>query len=387
MTLEEVIQGIVPADRKAMDRAKARWDSIAKPLGSLGALEDAVIRIAGMTGSPDVDISKRAVVVMCADNGVVAEGVTQTGQEVTAIVAENMSTGDTSVCAMSRAAGAEVVPVDIGTAVPVTGARIRQKCVRRGTANMTQGPAMSREEAVQAILAGVEIARELRGQGVKLLATGEMGIGNTTTSSALAAVLLNRPVEDMTGRGAGLSSEGLQRKIQAIETAIAAVLLDRPVEDMTGRGAGLSSEGLQRKIRAIETAVRVNQPDPNDVLDVLHKVGGLDIAGLAGVFLGGALCHTPVLVDGFISSVAALAAARLCPACKDYMLGSHASEEPASKLVLSALGLRPFLYGGMRLGEGTGAVAVMPLLDMGLAVYREMATFEDTNIEAYQPLT
>ena len=352
MTLEEVIQGIVPADQEAMNRAKARWDSIAKPLGSLGALEDAVIRIAGMTGSPDVDISRRAVVVMCADNGVVAEGVTQTGQEVTAIVAENMSTGDTSVCAMSRAAGAEVVPVDIGTAVPVTGARIRQKCIRRGTANMTQGPAMSREEAVRAILAGVEVAQELRGRGVKLLATGEMGIGNTTTSSALAAVLL-----------------------------------DRPVEDMTGRGAGLSSEGLQRKIRAIETAVRVNQPDPNDVLDVLHKVGGLDIAGLAGVFLGGALCHTPVLVDGFISSVAALVAARLCPHCKDYMLGSHASEEPASRLVLAELNLRPFLYAGMRLGEGTGAVAVMPLLDMGLAVYREMATFEDTNIEAYQPLT
>ena len=352
MTLEEVIQGIVPADQEAMGRAKARWDSIAKPLGSLGALEDAVIRIAGMSGSPDVDISKRAVVVMCADNGVVAEGVTQTGQEVTAIVAENMSTGDTSVCAMSRAAGAEVVPVDIGTVTPLKGARIRQKCVRRGTANMTQGPAMSREEAVQAILAGVEIARELRGRGVKLLATGEMGIGNTTTSSALAAVLL-----------------------------------DRPVEDMTGRGAGLSSEGLQRKIRAIETAVRVNRPDPGDVLDVLHKVGGLDIAGLAGVFLGGALCRTPVLVDGFISSVAALVAARLCPQCKDYMLGSHASEEPASQLVLSELNLRPFLYAGMRLGEGTGAVAVMPLLDMGLAVYREMTTFEDTNIEAYQPLT
>ena len=351
MTLEEVIQGIVPADEEAMGRAKARWDSIAKPLGSLGALEDAVIRIAGMTGSPDVDISKRAVVVMCADNGVVAEGVTQTGQEVTAIVAENMSTGDTSVCAMSRAAGAEVVPVDIGTVTPLKGARIRQKCVRRGTANMTQGPAMSREEAVQAILAGVEVARELRGRGVKLLATGEMGIGNTTTSSALAAVLLNRPVEDM-----------------------------------TGRGAGLSSEGLQRKIRAIETAVRVNRPNPNDVLDVLHKVGGLDIAGLAGVFLGGALCHIPVLVDGFISSVAALVAARLCPHCKDYMLGSHASEEPASQLVLAELNLRPFLYAGMRLGEGTGAVAVMPLLDMGLAVYREMTTFEDTNIEAYQPL-
>ena len=167
---------------------------------------------------------------------------------------------------------------------------------------------------------------------------------------------------------------------------LAAVLLGQEPVVMTGRGAGLSDAGLQKKIHAIETAVAVNRPDPADVLDVLHKVGGLDIAGLAGVFLGGALCHTPVLVDGFISSVAALVAARLCPACKDYMLGSHASEEPASRLVLSELGLRPFLYAGMRLGEGTGAVAVMPLLDMGLAVYREMATFEDTNIEAYQPL-
>ena len=352
MTLEEVVRGIVPADQAAMEQARRRWDSIAKPLGSLGLLEEAVVRMAGIAGSPNVDISRRAVVVMCADNGVVARGVTQTGQEVTAIVAENMSSGDTSVCAMARAANAQVVPVDVGVARPLTGERVVQRNIRRGTADMTLGPAMTRSEAERAVLVGVEVAQGLCAQGINLLATGEMGIGNTTTSSAIAAVLL-----------------------------------DRPVEDMTGRGAGLSSEGLQRKIAAIRTAVSVNRPDPADVLDVLHKVGGLDIAGLAGVFLGGALCRVPVLVDGFISSVAALAAARLCPACKDYMLGSHASEEPASKLVLSALGLRPFLYAGMRLGEGTGAVAVMPLLDMGLAVYREMATFEDTNIEAYQPLT
>ena len=352
MTLEEVVRGIAPADQAAMEQARRRWDSIAKPLGSLGLLEEAVVRMAGITGSPDVDISRRAVVVMCADNGVVARGVTQTGQEVTAIVAENMSSGDTSVCAMARAANAQVVPVDVGVARPLAGARVVQRNIRRGTADMTLGPAMTRSEAERAVLVGVEAAQGLCARGINLLATGEMGIGNTTTSSAIAAVLL-----------------------------------DRPVEDMTGRGAGLSSEGLQRKIAAIRTAVSVNRPDPADVLDVLHKVGGLDIAGLAGVFLGGALCRVPVLVDGFISSVAALAAARLCPACKDYMLGSHASEEPASKLVLSALGLRPFLYAGMRLGEGTGAVAVMPLLDMGLAVYREMATFEDTNIEAYQPLT
>ena len=352
MTLAEVVRSITPADQKAAAAAKARWDSIAKPLGSLGALENAVIRIAAMTGTPDVDISKRAVVVMCADNGVVAQGVTQTGQEVTAIVAENMSSGDTSVCAMARHAGAEVVPVDIGFATPLKGEKILQKNIRRGTADLTQGPAMTREEAERAVLTGVEIARDLCAKGVNLLGTGEMGIGNTTTSSAVASVFL-----------------------------------DRPPVDMTGRGAGLSSEGLVRKIHAIETGIALNQPDPADPLDVVSKVGGLDLAGLAGVFLGGALCHMPVLVDGFISSVAALIAARLCPACTDYMLGSHASDEPASKLVLAELGLEPFLYAGMRLGEGTGAVAVMPLLDMGLAVYREMTTFEATDIEAYQPLS
>ncbi len=352
MTLEEVIRSITPADQNAAAQAKARWDSIAKPLGSLGALESAVIRMAAITGTPNVDISRRAVVVMCADNGVVADGVTQTGQEVTAIVAENMSTGDTSVCAMGRAAGVEIVPVDIGVAVPLHGERILQKNIRRGTANLSQGPAMTREEAERAILVGVEVARDLCASGVRLLGTGEMGIGNTTTSSAVASVFL-----------------------------------DRPPVDMTGRGAGLSSEGLVRKIRAIERGIAVNRPDPSDPLDVLHKVGGLDLAGLAGVFLGGAMCHVPVLVDGFISSVAALIAARICPTSKDYMLGSHASDEPASKLVLADLGLEPFLYAGMRLGEGTGAVAVMPLLDMGLAVYREMTTFEAVDIEAYQPLT
>ena len=252
---------------------------------------------------------------------------------------------------MARVAGAELVPVDIGVARPVEGARILPRNLMRGTRNMTREPAMDRETCIRAIETGIQIARELCASGVKLLGTGEMGIGNTTASSAVVSALLG--VEP---------------------------------ETVTGRGAGLSSEGLARKVDAICRAVAVNRPDPADVLDVLHKVGGLDIAGLAGVFLGGALCHTPVLVDGFISSVAALVAARLCPACKDYMLGSHASEEPASRLVLSELGLRPFLYAGMRLGEGTGAVAVMPLLDMGLAVYREMATFEDTNIEAYQPL-
>ena len=187
MRLEDILTQIAPAEQRAMAEAKRRWDAVAHPLNSLGMLETDVIRIAGMTGSPYIDISKRAVVVMCADNGVVEEGVTQTGQEVTALVTENMSTGDTSVCRMSHVAGADVIPVDIGVARPVKGGKIRQKNIRRGTANMTQGPAMTREEAERAILTGVELVGELKEQGYRLLATGEMGIGNTTTSSAVVS--------------------------------------------------------------------------------------------------------------------------------------------------------------------------------------------------------
>ena len=351
-TLSQLNTRIGPLDKNAMAEAQRRWDSIAHPLNSLGMLERDIIRIAGITGDPNVDLSKKAVVAMCADNGVVAEGVTQTGQEVTAIVTENMSKGDTSVCCMARVAGAEVIPGDIGVARPVTGENIRQCCVRRGTANMTKGPAMSREEAAKAVMTGILLVEELKQVGFRLLATGEMGIGNTTTSSAIVSVLLGKDPAEVTGRGAGLTSEGLERKIQAIRTAIA-----------------------------------VNQPDSADPLDVLHKVGGLDIAGLAGVFLGGAIHRVPVLVDGFISSAAALVAAAICPAAKDYMLASHASNEPAGRMVLETLGLTPFLHAGMCLGEGTGAVAVMPLLDMGAAVYREMCTFAATDIEAYEHLT
>ena len=351
-TLSQLNTRIGPLDKNAMAEAQRRWDSIAHPLNSLGMLERDIIRIAGITGDPNVDLSKKAVVAMCADNGVVAEGVTQTGQEVTAIVTENMSKGDTSVCCMARVAGAEVIPVDIGVARPVTGENIRQCCIRRGTANMTKGPAMSREEAAKAVMTGILLVEELKQVGFRLLATGEMGIGNTTTSSAIVSVLLGKDPAEVTGRGAGLTSEGLERKIHAIRTAIA-----------------------------------VNQPDSADPLDVLHKVGGLDIAGLAGVFLGGAIHRVPVLVDGFISSAAALVAAAICPAAKDYMLASHASNEPAGRMVLETLGLTPFLHAGMCLGEGTGAVAVMPLLDMGAAVYREMCTFAATDIEAYEHLT
>ena len=349
MTLQETIDKIRPIDRKAAALAQKRWDSIGKPLHSLGKIETLVMQIAGITGSASVNIKKRALVPMCADNGVVAEGVTQTGQEVTAIVAENFLTGDTSACVMCRQCGTDVFPVDVGmvsdTKVP------RDLKVMNGTRNMAKEPAMTREEAVRGIEAGIEMVRRLKEKGYTLIATGEMGIGNTTTSSAVASVLL-----------------------------------DNPVEMMTGRGAGLSGEGLKRKIAAIQKAVSKNQPDPKDAIDVLAKVGGLDIAGMAGVFLGGAAMHIPVVIDGFISCVAALVAQRICPLVKDYMIASHVSKEPAASLILEALDKEAVLHGEMCLGEGSGAVALFPFLDMGIAVYESMSTFEEIKVDQYKEL-
>ena len=347
--LTQQLAQIGPLDQRAMEEAQRRWDSIAHPLNSLGLLERDIVHIAGITGSADMDLSKKAVVVMCADNGVVAQGVTQTGQDVTAIVTENMSKGDTSVCCMSRVAGAEVIPVDIGVAKPVTGARIRQKCVRRGTADMTQGPAMTREEAAQAVMTGLELVGELKEAGYRILATGEMGIGNTTTTAAVAAALLGRSPEET-----------------------------------VGRGAGLSDGGLVRKRRAVAAALAVNQPDPTDPMDVLCKVGGLDIAAMTGFYLGCAFQKLPVLLDGAISCAAALCAVRLCPWAEKSLLASHRPAEPCGQLLLDALGLEPVLDAGLRLGEGTGAAAAMPLLDMALSVYGEMHTFGGLGIPAYR---
>lgn len=349
MKLEEAISKVKPLNQEAMIIAQKRWDSIAKPLHSLGKLETTIIQIAGMTGTSEVDISKRALVPMCADNGVVEEGVTQTGQEITALVANNFLKGITTACVMAKQCGVDVVPVDVGIAVD-TQVRTDLK-VAYGTKNMTKGPAMTREEAIRGIEAGIQIACELKEQGYKVLATGEMGIGNTTTSSAIASVLL-----------------------------------DQPVEKMTGRGAGLSSEGLERKINAIKKSIEVNKPDANDAIDVLAKVGGLDIAGMAGTFLGGAALGMPVLMDGFISCVAAMIAVGICPAVSHYILASHVSKEPAAHLVLEHLEKDAILHGDMCLGEGTGAVALLPILDLAVKVYSSMSTFGDIKMDNYEEL-
>ena len=298
--LKNLLKTVAPPDEAARAAAHAHWAALAKPLGGLGQLETMVEAAAALTGDPAPDFTRRAVLVLCADNGVVAQGVSQTDASVTRAVLENLTARRTSVCCMAAAAHSEVVPVDMGIAgVPVPGAVDRR--VAPGTRDFTQGPAMTREQAVQAVAAGIELVRTQKQNGVRLLATGEMGIGNTTTSSAVAAVLLGRPAAEMTGRGAGLSDEGLHRKIHAIERGIA-----------------------------------VNHPNAADPLGVLAALGGFDIAGLCGVFLGGALEKIPVIMDGFISGVAALCAVRLCPAAAKAVFASHASSEPAARLVLDA---------------------------------------------------
>ena len=372
--LRSALQVIRPADEEAAARCRARWNCIAKPLYGLGVLEDLVVRIAAAQGTDQVDISRKGLVVFCADNGVVEEGVSQTGQAVTAIVAENFIDGKSCTAIMCKRAGADLYPVDVGMAVDTP--RVEKRKCRRGTANMTKGPAMTRGEAVFAIEAGISKAQELKEAGYRILAAGEMGIGNTTTSAAVTAVLLG---------------------------------LD-PTE-VTGRGAGLSDEGMRKKIDAIRRAININRPDPEDPLDVLSKVGGFDIAALTGLFLGGASRRVPVVIDGFISAAAALIAARLEPSCRDYMLPSHISGEPAATAVMTSLGfmpekqetkqekadmendsmkkepgpaVSPILHAGMHLGEGTGAVALFPLLDMAVEIYYKMDTFQGIAVEQYR---
>ena len=348
--LKTLLSGITPPDEAARAAAHAHWAGLAKPLGGLGALETLLEDAAALTGSAALDVSRRAVLVLCSDNGVVAQGVSQTDQSVTRAVAENLAARRTSVCQMARTAHCDVVPVDMGMAGdPVPG--VADCRIAAGTADFTQGPAMTRAQAVEAVGRGIRLVQEQKAAGVQLLATGEMGIGNTTTSSAVFSVLQQLPPEQVTGRGAGLSGAGLRHKVKVIAKAIA-----------------------------------LHQPDRNDVLDVLSKVGGLDICGMAGAFLGGAVYHVPVLIDGFISAVAANCAVRLVPLCRQYLFASHCSREPAGKLALEALGLRAYLDCDMCLGEGTGGVIGAKLFDFALAAYGEIAGFDAVGIAPYEKL-
>ena len=339
---------ITPVDKKAEALCQKRWDSIAKPLHSLGKMEDYLVQTAGIIGDANVKFDKKALIVMCADNGVVAEGVTQSEQNVTAIVSENFLSDKATAAILCRQTGAEIFPIDIGIAVDT---KLENHKIAYGTRNMAKESAMTREEAERAMEVGIQKVAELAGKGYKIIATGEMGIGNTTTSSALASYFLNEDVEKMTGRGAGLTSKALEKKIAVVRKAI---------EDYS--------------------------PSFTDAVDALAALGGFDIAGLAGVFIGGAIYHIPIVMDGFISTTAALTATRICPECADYIMASHVSREPAAEKILEALGKEAALHCDMCLGEGTGAVTLFPILDLAVEIYEQMSTFEDIDIEAYVEL-
>lgn len=356
MTREEIYalrEQMQSADDESKSRARSHWDTIAKPLDGLGDLEQMIVKIAGMIGSPKVCIDQRAAIVMCADNGIVEEGVTQTGQEVTAAVAINMAKGKASIAGMCRYVGADLLTVDIGIKEDVLVPNLLVKKVAHGTQNFLKRPAMSEHETATAINCGIELVRECREKGYQILLTGEMGIGNTTTSTAVACALLGIEPEYVTGRGAGLSAEGLIKKQNVIRK-------------------GLEKYGF--------LSLKEN-PDP---FDVLSCVGGLDLAGLTGVFIGGALYRIPVVIDGLISGAAALIAQRMFPGCKEFMLASHKGKEPALLRILEELDLSPIIDAKLKLGEGTGAAMLLPLLDMALCVYRENPSFDDIKLESYQ---
>lgn len=352
INIEDLLTGrrqIDPADEACRAQVKRRWDQTAKPLDSLGRFEELTAAIGAAQHTADIDIRKKTLIVMCADNGIVEEGISQSGPEVTRAVSAAMGAGCSNVCKMAAKAGIEVRPVDIGIAgeEPVEG--LLGKKVRAGTRNFAKEPAMTIKEAKQALQVGLDAAQEAVQNGSRLLCIGEMGIGNTTTSAAVAAALLQCPEKELVGRGAGLDDARLQKKRQVVSEAIG--------------------------------KYRLYQADP---LEVLAAVGGLDIAGMAGVLIGAACFHVPAVLDGVISCVAALIAVRLFPRMGGYLLASHKSKEPAAERILQELKLVPVLDAKMALGEGTGAVMLCSLLDLALTLYTKPLTFGDIRIDSYR---
>ncbi|MFC4775289.1 nicotinate-nucleotide--dimethylbenzimidazole phosphoribosyltransferase [Paenibacillus sp. GCM10023252] len=345
LRLAHAIGEIRPLDEEIARLADRHSDGLTKPPGSLGKLEAIARQIAGATGLLWPDLSKKAVIVMAADHGVCEEGVSAFPQEVTPQMVLNFLSGGAAVNVLARQAGADVYCVDIGVKGELEHSELTTRKVRSGTANMAKGPAMDREEAIRAILHGVEIVDELYAKGYRLFATGEMGIGNTTASAAIAAVLT------------GLSPE-----------------------QTVGRGTGINDEVWLHKVRVVRRAIEVNQPEAGDPFDVLGKVGGLEIAGLVGVILGAAMHRCPVVIDGFISSAAALVASRLSEHAVSYMIASHLSQEQGHLKVMESIGLAPMIQLDMRLGEGTGAVLCFHFIDAAMLLMQEMATFESAGV-------
>lgn len=344
--LESTLQKISPLDQEVMAKTQARLDSLTKPPGSLGVMEDIAKRIAGITGQVVPEIPQKAAILMAGDHGIVEEGVAPYPQEVTPQMVLNFVNGGAAMSVLTRHVGADLYVVDIGVAVDLPdNTNIIKRKVAYGTKNMAKGPAMTLEETVQAIEVGIGVAEEVIAKGAGIIGIGEMGIGNTSPSTAIAAVY-----------------SGL------------------PVSQVVGRGTGADDERMKMKIAAIEKAIAVNNPDPKKPLEVMAKVGGLELAGLTGVILACAANRVPVILDGFISTAAAVIAGELAPRAKEYMLGSHLSEEPGHKVILEYLGVKPMLMMNMRLGEGTGAALAMNIVDASLKILREMATFSEAGV-------
>ncbi|GCE11983.1 nicotinate-nucleotide--dimethylbenzimidazole phosphoribosyltransferase [Tengunoibacter tsumagoiensis] len=345
LDLQSIREAIQPINAQVVEEARQRQLQLTKPAGSLGRLEEIALQLAGITGQVKPPRLQKAVVVMAADHGVTAEGVSAYPAEVTPQMVLNFLAGGAAINALSKQAQAEVVVVDIGVASELSDQRLISRKIRWGTANMARGAAMTHEEALQAIAVGYEIVTRLAESGTNVVATGEMGIGNTTAASALTAALLGRDVAEV-----------------------------------TGRGTGINDQQLAQKIRIIEQALATNQPDRSDPLDVLAKVGGLEIAGLVGVILGAAERKMAVVIDGFISGAAALVAVTYCPTSRDYLFAGHISVERGHRLIVEALALEPLLDLHLRLGEGTGAVLAFHLLDAALATHNGMSTFGEAGV-------
>jgi len=344
--LEQALREIKPPDEKAMAAARARQDTLTKPLGSLGRLEELSIKLAGIRGEPIPRINHKAIVTMAADHGVVAEGVSAYPQAVTPQMVLNFLRGGAGINVLAKHAGARIIVVDMGVASDMEPhpALVSRK-IARGTSDMARGPAMSREQAIKSIEVGLEIVEKEVKKGLDIVGTGDMGIGNTTPSSAITAAITGEKVEKVTGRGTGIDDKQLAHKVEVIERAL-----------------------------------KANKPNADDAIDVLAKIGGFEIGGICGVIVGAAAHRIPVVIDGFVSGAAALIAVGLSPRVKDYLIASHCSVEIGHKAILKYLGLKPILDLELRLGEGTGAALGIFLVEAAAKILAEMATFAEAGV-------
>ena len=345
MSIQQLIAKIQPLDEAAMQAARARQDDLTKPRGSLGQLEDISVKIAGITGEVHPKLTHKVVTTMAGDHGVVAEGVSAYPSEVTPQMVMNFVFGGAAINVLSQHVGARVIIVDMGVASELDHPAVVNKKIALGTKNIAQGPAMTRAQAIQAIEAGAAVVEAELEKGLDILATGDMGIGNTTPSAAIAAAI--------TGRS---------------------------VQEIAGRGTGVDDAGLQRKITAIQKALDVNHPNAEDGLDILAKVGGFEIGGLAGAILAAAAHRKPIVIDGFISTAAAMVAVSLAPQTRHYLIAAHRSQELGHQIMLEWLGLEPLLDLGLRLGEGTGAALGISLVEAACKILDEMATFSEAGV-------